>query len=113
MSLRSTSAVNLGSRRISSAHGSGLPTPNQNHFTGNREQSIGNTLPTGGFSPPKGERRPIPNSLGNQSPMNIMRGGTNVHKIDQIDEENSDNEGDGGGASMHLKKNNYDKSKKK
>jgi hypothetical protein len=45
--------------------------------------------------------------------MNIMRGGTNVHKIDQIDEENSDNEGDGGGASMHLKKNNYDKSKKK
>ena len=33
--------------------------------------------------------------------------------IDKIDEENSDNEGDGGNASLHLKKNNYDKSKKK
>jgi len=103
MSIRSVSAVNVGGRRISSAHGSVKQTPSQNHYIGNRETSSGVSLPNGGFSPPKGDRRVIPNSMGNNmSPLNMMRG-TIGQRIDQIDEENSDNEGDGG-ASMHLKK---------
>jgi hypothetical protein len=48
--------------------------------------------------------------MGSLSPLLTRPGPKN--QIDKIDEENSDNEGEGN-ASLHLKKNNYDKSKKK
>jgi hypothetical protein len=42
-------------------------------------------------------------SLGNRSPVNVHR------EFEKIDEENSDNEGDGGTLSKILGKNNYEK----
>jgi len=47
--------------------------------------------------------------MGNMSPI-LMKPASQIEKIE---EENSDNEGDGGAASLHLKRNNYDKSKNK
>jgi hypothetical protein len=83
-----------------------MHTPTQNTL-GGRDASVGFSMPNSGFSP-KGERKMYPGSMGNTSP--FVKAGTN--KIDRIEEENSDNEGEGA-ASLHIKKNNYDKNKKK
>ena len=81
-------------------------TASNNILPPRKQSTGGNSLPTGGFSP-KGERKVLPNSMGNISPITMRPPTTQIEKIE---EENSDNEGEGA-ASIHLKKNNYDKSK--
>jgi hypothetical protein len=84
-----------------------MPTPTQNTL-GGRDASVGFSMPNSGISP-KGEKKMYPGSMGNTISY-VKRDTTN--QIDRIEEENSDNEGEGA-ASLHIKKNNYDKNKKK